>query len=144
MVGSARTSVTVMDTMTLRKAVIGIRMSLGVGAIVAPRVMGGLFGINPAENPASPFLGRLFGIREIFMACLLCRADEDQAREILTAGVAVDSADAIAALAAGSAGYLPQRAAILSAGTAGAVAALGVLALREIDVQDVEWIESDE
>jgi Domain of unknown function (DUF4267) len=119
-------------------------MFLGVGSIVAPRVMGGLFGISAAENPASPFLARLFGIREIFMACLLFRADEDQARDILTAGVAVDAADGIAALAAGSAGYLPQRAAILSAGTAGAVAALGVLALREIDVQDVEWIESDE
>lgn len=102
-----------MDVLTARRTLAQVRLAVGVGALVAPRVTGKLFGIDPAANPAAPYLARLFGARELFMAApfLMPAPGLDEA-ELASRAVPVDAADAAAALVAGLRGYLPWRAAI--------------------------------
>jgi len=103
---------------------VGGRLVVGGGALVAPRTTGRLFGIDPDANPAAAFVGRLFGVRALLMAVLAASADGlDQERQ-LRAGVAVDLIDAVAALAAGrrrQLGLLPATAAFAAAVTAAAL-----------------------
>ena len=90
-----------------------VRLAIGVGALVAPRVTGKLFGIDVAANPAAPYLARLFGARELFMAApfLMPAPGLDEA-ELASRAVPVDAADAMASLVGGLRGYLPWRAAV--------------------------------
>ncbi|MBK6310377.1 MAG: hypothetical protein IPF42_07245 [Candidatus Microthrix sp.] len=53
-----------------RTALVGIRGCVGVGALFAPSATGKLMGIDAEENPAAPYLARLFGVRELFMVAL--------------------------------------------------------------------------
>jgi hypothetical protein len=94
------------------------RGGLGVGAVVAPRALGRMFGVDPADNPVAPYLMRLFGIREIFMAWDLHRTSDDELERTMTGTIPVDAADALASTLAGVAGYLPRRAAVMSTATA--------------------------
>ena len=86
---------------------VAIRVGLGAGAIVAPRAMGRVFGVDPATNPVSPYLMRLFGIRELYVAWALLRTSEADLEQTATSMIPIDSADAIASTIAGIAGYLP-------------------------------------
>lgn len=110
-----------MDPLSARKTLAGIRVGIGVGALLVPRVTGRLFGIDVEANPAAPYLARLFGARELYMASpFLMPAPGLDEQELASRAVPADAADVVAALAAGLKGYLPWRAAI----PAGAVAAL--------------------
>lgn len=102
-----------MDALTARRTLAQIRLAIGIGALVAPRLTGKLFGIDAAANPASPYLARLFGARELFMAApfLMPAPGLDEA-ELASRAVPVDAVDAAAAFAAGLRGYLPWRAAV--------------------------------
>lgn len=102
-----------MDAITARRTLAQVRLAVGIGALVAPRVTGKLFGIDAADNPAAPYLARLFGARELFMAApfLMPAPGLDEA-ELASRAVPVDAVDAMAALAGGLRGYLPWRAAV--------------------------------
>lgn len=110
-----------MDPVAARKTIASIRFGLGLGALVVPRLTGKVFGIDADANPAAPYLARLFGARELYMAApfLLPVPGLDEA-ELAARAVPVDVTDALAAFAAGVRGYLPWRAA-LPAGFAGLV-----------------------
>src|SRR3954467_9405476 len=83
-----------------------IRAAVGVASWVAPRLAGKTFGLNADDNPASPYLGRLFGARDVALAYgALTTSGEDQNRW-LVAGLGCDIADAAAGIAAWRAGYL--------------------------------------
>jgi hypothetical protein len=102
------------------------RLLVGGGALVAPKATGRVFGVNPAANPAAPFVGRLFGVRAVMMALLAAGTDGvDQERQ-LRAGVAVDLIDAAAALAAGRGRQLGTASAAAAFAAAMTEAALGV------------------
>ncbi len=117
-----------MDPLSARKTLASIRVVLGIGALLAPRLTGKVFGIDVDANPAVPYLARLFGARELFMASpFLMPAPGLDEQELAARAVPVDTADAIAALAAGLKGYLPWRAVVPAAGTAMAAAYLGSL-----------------
>ena len=89
------------------------------------------FGLKPAENPQAPYLGRLFGARDVALGVGTLQATgEVPAPVAAQLGVAIDAADAVAAIAAGRAGYLPPVAAGLVFAPAVASVALGVAALR--------------
>ena len=107
----------------------GIRTVIGVLGWLFPSLTGRLFGIDPAKNPAAPYLGRLFAARELALVAPLLSEDEDVQRRSLQVGIAVDSADALAAVAAGASGALPKRAAFLTGVTAIAAALLGWIAV---------------
>lgn len=102
-----------MDPLAARRTLAQVRLAIGVGALVAPRLTGKLFGIDVAANPAAPYLARLFGARELFMAApfLMPAPGLDEA-ELASRAVPVDAADAVASLAGGLRGYLPWRAAV--------------------------------
>ncbi len=118
-----------MDPISARKTLASIRLALGVGAILAPRVTGRVFGISSDENPAAPYLARLFGAREIFMAAPFLLPTPGLAEhELASRAVPVDAADTVAALAAGIKGYLPWRAAVPAAATAAVATYLGSVA----------------
>ncbi len=124
-----------MDPVSARKALAGIRMGVGLGALLAPRVTGRLFGIDAADNPAAPYLARLFGARELYMAApfLMPSPGLDEA-ELASRAVPVDAADTVAALAAGLRGTLPWRAALPAAATAAVATWLGSVAATNENV----------
>jgi hypothetical protein len=107
-----------MDSQSMKSQMVVARGALGVGAVLAPRALGRLFGVEPAENPVAPYLMRLFGIREIFMAWDLHLTDDDDLERTVARSIPVDAADALASGIAGITGYLPRRAAAMSTATA--------------------------
>ena len=105
-----------------------IRSLIGVFGWLAPNLSGRLFGIDPAANPAAPYLGRLFAARELALVAPLLSEDEDVQRRSLHVGMAVDAADAAASVAAGVRGTLPKRAALMTGLTAVVAVLLGWIA----------------
>jgi hypothetical protein len=112
------------------QGLVGLRGAIGVGAWLAPRSSGRLFGLDPDANPQSPYLGRLFGARDAALAFGLSASSGSQRSQWLRIGIACDLADAGAGLLAGRRGELPMRAAVLVTATALVAAALGVAALQ--------------
>ena len=120
-----------MDPISARRTLAQVRLAVGIGALVAPRVTGKLFGIDSDVNPAAPYLARLFGARELFMAApFLMPAPGLDEPELASRAVPVDAADTAAALLAGLRGYLPWRAAIPAAATAPVATWLGTQAAQ--------------
>ena len=112
-----------------RTALVSIRLGLAAATWVAPRVTARLFGVDPVANPASPYLLRLFGTRDAWLAVEVLSAESPEA--LLASHVAIDVADTGAALMALGGGHLPKRAAV-SAGVVAAVASvLGLIASQE-------------
>jgi hypothetical protein len=112
------------------KALAGLRVVVGAAAWLAPRLSGKGFGLDPDANPQAPYVGRLFGARDVALGVGTLQATGEARRQWLTLGVAVDTADALAALAAGRGGYLSPVAAGLVFAPAAAAVALGVAALQ--------------
>jgi len=113
------------------KGLVGLRGAVGVGAWLAPRFSGRLFGLDPEANPQAPYLGRLFGVRDVALAFGLSTSRGTQRVQWLQIGIACDLADAAAGVLAGRRGELPTRATVLVTATALLVATLGVVALQD-------------
>ncbi len=47
---------------------VGVRSAICIGAWVAPRISGRLFGLDVPGNPQAPYLARLFGVRDAALA----------------------------------------------------------------------------
>ncbi len=105
-----------------------LRSLIGVLGCLAPNLSAKLFGIDPARNPAAPYLGRLFAAREFALVAPLLSENDDVQRRSLHVGMAVDTADAAASVAAGMRGTLPKRAAVMTFLTAAAAVLLGWIA----------------
>jgi hypothetical protein len=102
------------------------RIVIGGGALVAPRLTGRAFGIDPAANPAASYVGRLFGVRAVLMAVQLLTVRPEERVRVLRQNVAVDLVDAVAAVAATRAGALDRRSGAAATAAALFEAALGV------------------
>ncbi|MDX6699554.1 MAG: hypothetical protein QOE65_2951 [Solirubrobacteraceae bacterium] len=122
-----------MDPSSSLRALSAIRVSVGAGAWLTPRLAARAFLLDPSGNPQSPYLARLFGIRDVALAYGTNTATGDARRTWLTAGIACDVADTLAALAGGRAGYLSRTQTVLLAAPAIAAAALGAAALGASD-----------
>ena len=107
----------------------GLRLAVGVSSWATPRVAGKLFGLDAGANPQSPYLARLFGIRDVALAWGTLNSTGSAQRQWLVAGLACDAADAVAGIVGGRAGYLPQVTSVLVTGTALSAALLGAAAL---------------
>ena len=116
--------------MTIRN-IAALRLGIGVGAWLMPRVAGRLFGLDPVANPQSPYLGRLFGIRDVALGLGALTSDGEAQDQWLRAGLGCDVADALAGVAGWRGGYLRGPTAALVTATAVAAAAQGVLVLRD-------------
>ncbi len=122
-----------METEAAVKALSGLRLVIGAAAWLAPRASGKGFGLRPAENPQAPYLGRLFGARDVALGVGTLQATGEARRQWLRIGVGVDAADAVAAIAAGRAGYLNPVAAGMVFAPAAAAVVLGLAALQGED-----------
>ena len=94
-----------------------LRLAIGVGAWLMPNVAGKLFGIDAAANPQAPYLGRLFGIRDVALAVGVMQSSGEARRQWLQLGVMCDSADTAAAVLGQRGGYLTPVTAVLAGGT---------------------------
>ena len=106
-----------------------LRMAVGTSAWATPRLAGKAFGLDAEGNPQSPYLARLFGIRDIALGVGALSTTGEARRQWLTLGVMCDAADAAAGIFAGRAGYLPKVPTALVTGVALAAAGLGLAAL---------------
>jgi hypothetical protein len=113
------------------QTLVGLRGAVGAGAWLAPRLSGRAFGLDPAANPQAPYLGRLFGVRDVALAVGLSASSGPERAQWLRLGIACDLADAVAGLLAGRRGELPKLATVLVTATALSAAALGASALRD-------------
>jgi hypothetical protein len=123
-----------MDRKQREKAVDAIaigRIAVGAGAWLTPNLSGRLFGLDPEGNPQLPYVGRLFGARDVALGAGALRSTRKQKDAWLTAGLACDVADVAAGALAGARGQLPPAAAALVTATAGAFAAFGYWLLQQ-------------
>jgi hypothetical protein len=88
------------------KALVGLRLAIGVGAWATPRLAGRLFGLDAGANPQSPYLARLFGVRDIALGWGIMGTHGAARRQWLATGIACDAADALAGVAGGRPGRL--------------------------------------
>lgn len=120
-----------MDRRTTIRSLAFLRLAIGAGAWATPRLAGKAFGLDAAANPQSPYLARLFGVRDVALAWGALGSEGDTQRQWLAAGLACDVADALAGIAGGRGGYLPKLTSAVVSATAVSAALLGASALRE-------------
>jgi Domain of unknown function (DUF4267) len=124
-------SVAAMDTAQTIRSLSGIRMAIGTSAWATPRLAGKAFGLDSDSNPQSPYLARLFGIRDLALGVGTLTTTGESQRRWLALGLLCDAADAAAGVLAGRAGYLPKIPTVLVTGTALVAAGLGAAALAD-------------
>ncbi|HZU60564.1 MAG TPA: hypothetical protein VE983_06330 [Solirubrobacteraceae bacterium] len=115
------------------KLLIGLRMGIGAGAWLTPRLAGRLFGLDPAGNPQLPYLGRLFGVRDVALGAGAQMSRGDSQRLWLTLGLACDAADAAAGILAGRNGEIPKLTTVLVTAPALLAIGLGGAALQAVE-----------
>lgn len=106
----------------------GLRVLIGLGALVAPGLAGRLFGLDVKGNPQSPYLARLFGARDIALGVGALASSGEERRRWVQIGIAVDAADAVSAVLAGRDGSVSTGTAVKLAAPAVAAVALGAIA----------------
>src|SRR3954462_8692409 len=118
-----------MDNDQTIKSLATLRMAIGASAWAPPRLAGKAFGLDAEGNPQSPYLARLFGVRDIALGVGTLATTGEARRQWLTLGVMCDAADAAAGIFAGRGGYLPKVPTVLVTGVALVAAGLGLAAL---------------
>jgi hypothetical protein len=113
------------------KALLALRSAVGTSSWLTPRAAGRAFGLNAAANPQSPYLARLFGIRDLALAAGYAGAAPAARRHWLTVGIACDLADVAAGVIGTKAGYLSKSTGAMVTGAAVGAVVLGALALSE-------------
>ena len=94
------------------------RIAVGASAWLTPNLSGRIFGLDPEGNPQLPYVGRLFGARDVALGAGAIRSPRKQKDAWVTAGMACDVADVGAGALAGIRGTLPPSAAAMVTGTA--------------------------
>jgi hypothetical protein len=116
---------------TALNAIAVSRIAVGAGAWLTPNLSGRLFGLDPEGNPQLPYVGRLFGARDVALGAGALRSPRKQKDAWLAAGFGCDVADVAAGVLAGARGQLPVGAAALVSATAGAFALAGAWLLQQ-------------
>jgi hypothetical protein len=107
------------------------RLVIGVAAWLLPNLTARLFGVRPKDNPQASFVTRLFGVRDAALGVAQMQSTGETRRLAWQLGIAVDAADAAAALLAARRGALPKPAALMAGTVALGAVAMGVAALQE-------------
>ena len=92
-----------------------------------------MFGLDAVANPQLPYVGRLFGARDVALAAGLSMSSGQSRKLWLQLGIACDVADAIAGLLAGRSGHLSKSSTVLVTIPALLGIALGVNGLKAVD-----------
>ncbi len=110
---------------------LAIRTAVGVSSWFTPRVAGRAFGLDASANPQSPYLARLFGVRDLALAVGVLTAPPQARRQWLMIGIGCDLVDVVSGLAGTRAGYLSKASGAMVTGAAVGAVALGSIALGE-------------
>ena len=106
------------------------RIAIGTGMLLAPEPSLRL-GLLDSTAAQSPYLARMFGSREIAIGALTLLASPEHRPTLVTAGIAIDVADAVAgALGIRSKAFSTPAGVVLTGAAVGAVVA-GVAGLRQ-------------
>lgn len=109
-----------------------IRLVNGLAALLAPRRVARMFGVDPDENGAVVYVLRLFGVRTVFLGAeLLFSKDQERRNEALRFGIVIHASDTVAAALAGFRGDLPRRASITGTLISASNTALAVIGSRQ-------------
>jgi hypothetical protein len=111
----------------------GLRLAVGVGAWLAPNLTGRMFGLDPASNPQSVYMARLFGIRDVALGVGALSAAPEARRLWLQLGLLSDVADVGAAGLARRDGSVSGPVAAVLGGVAVAAAASGIAVLSQTE-----------
>ena len=84
------------------------RVAIGGLVVGSPELGAKLFRLDPDANPQLAYMARLFGSREIVLGAATLLARGKTRRNLILAGIAVDAADAAAAVLAGEEGALDR------------------------------------
>lgn len=106
----------------------GLRVVIGLAALIAPRLAGKLFGLDPEANPQSPYLARLFGVRDVALGVGALASTGEARKKWVLIGIGVDATDAVSAGLAGKDGSVSSFTATKLAAPALAAVALGAIA----------------
>jgi hypothetical protein len=105
-------------------------MRIGIGALawVRPDLAARLFGL-PAPDGHSPYLWRLFGIRDVVVGIGTLTSTGAGRRAWTTFGLVCDASDGAAAAIGGANGELPRDATLALVAVPAAAVGLGAIAL---------------
>ena len=117
--------------MSAANTLVAIRSNIGLGAWLAPRLSGRLFGLDAEANPQLPYVGRLFGVRDVALGAGVALTSGSARRLWLQVGLACDAADAAAGLIAGRNKEQSPLSTVLVTAPALMGIGLGLAALRE-------------
>jgi len=111
------------------RVLLGARTVLGVSTLLAPRLAGKAFLLDPDANPQLPVIGRMWGIRNLSLAAGMYAAAGADRAQWWRLQPAVDALDFVAIATEWRSGAVPTPAAALMAATALGATALGALSL---------------
>src|SRR5829696_51074 len=111
------------------RALLGARIALGISTLLAPRLAGKAFFLDPDANPQLPVLGRMWGIRNLSLAAGMYVATGANRAQWWRLQPAVDALDFLAIATEWRRGTVPGPAAALMAATALGATTLGALSV---------------
>ena len=111
------------------RALFGARTVLGISTLLAPRLAGKAFFLDPDDNPQLPVIGRMWGIRNLSLAAGMYGATGANRAQWWRLQMAVDALDFVAIAAEWRRGDVPVSTAALMAATALGATALGALSV---------------
>jgi hypothetical protein len=109
------------------RALLAARAALGLSTLLAPRLAGRAFLLDPEDNPQLPVIGRMWGIRNLSLAAGMYGATGASRAQWWRLQPAIDALDFMVIAAEWRRGAVPGPAAGLMAGTALLATALGSL-----------------
>ena len=115
-----------MKPIAARRALIGLRVTLGLTAYVVPARAARLFGIDPDESPAMDGAVRLFGAREVALGLGLVGGTRAGISRWLALGVLADGLDVLTVVLGARDRRLRAHTVIVGGGLASAAVALGL------------------
>jgi Domain of unknown function (DUF4267) len=114
----------------LTRAFASLRVAIGAGSFLAPRLSGRAFGLDPDRNPQLPVMARLFGVRDLALGVGVLTTEGDARRRWLQLGLVCDAADAATGAIARRNGEIGAFAGVVLTGAALVGVGLGVHALQ--------------
>jgi hypothetical protein len=111
------------------RALLGARTALGISTLLAPRLAGKAFLLDPDDNPQLPVIARMWGVRNLSLAAGMYAATGGNRAQWWRLQPAVDALDFLAIATEWRRGTVPGPAAALMAGTALAATAVGALSV---------------
>jgi hypothetical protein len=110
------------------RGLLAARTALGLSTLLAPRLAGRAFFLDPDDNPQVPVIGRMWGVRNLALAAGMYGATGTSRGQWWQLQPAIDALDFLVIVAEWRRGAVPGPAAGLMAGTALVATAAGSLA----------------